>query len=120
MTVQDAASGEYPFRDEVNRGTLFGYPIIVSNNMNAALVSFIPTDTVVYANDYAPRIDVSDTATIHMANPASEIVSGTGPTTADPVRSLYQTNSMAVRMTMGLDWIIVRANGVQVLTSVGW
>lgn len=119
MTVQDAASGEYPFRDEVNRGTLFGYPVITSNNMDAALVSFIPTDTVVYANDYAPRIDVSDTATIHMANPASEIVSGT-PTTADPVRSLYQTNSMAVRMTMGLDWIIVRANGVQVLTSVGW
>ena len=119
MTVQDAASGEYPFRDEVNRGTLFGYPVIASNNMPAAVVAFIPTDTVVYANDYAPRIDVSDTATIHMANPASEIVSAT-PTTADPVRSLYQTNSMAIRMTMGLDWIIVRANGVQVLTSVGW
>jgi len=120
MTVQDAASGEYPFRDEVNRGTLYGYPIVVSQNMSSSLVAFVPSDTVVFANDYAPRIDVSDTATLHMANPASEIVSGTGPATADPVRSLFQTDTIAVRMTLGLDWLVIRADGCQVLTSVGW
>lgn len=120
MTVQDAASGEYPFRDEVNRGTLFGFPVVVSQNMDAALVAFIPNDTVAFANDYTPRIDVSDSATIHMVDSAAlPIVDGAG-VAADPVRSMFQTNSVAVRMTMGLDWIIVRANGVQMLTAVGW
>jgi hypothetical protein len=33
-----------------------------------------------------------------------EIVSGTGPTTADPVRSLWQTASVGVRMLMDVSW----------------
>ena len=119
MTVQDAASGEYPFRDEVNRGTLFGFPIIISQNVDPALVSFIPSDTIVFANDYAPRIDVSDSATLHMEDSAA-LPLNDGTTAAAPVRSLYQTDTMAVRMTLGLDWLIVRPDGCQVLTGVAW
>ena len=120
MTVQDAASGEYPFRDEVNRGMLYGYPIVLSQNVDPALVAFIPSDTVAFANDYAPRIDVSDSATLHMEDATPlPVVDGAGAAAA-PVRSLYQTDTMAVRMTLGLDWLIIRPNGCQVLTGVAW
>lgn len=120
MTVQDAASGEYPFRDEVNRGTLFGYPIISSQNVPEAVVTFIPNGCVMYGNDYSPRIDVSDSATLHMEDTSAlPVVDGAGVAAA-PVRSLFQTDTIGIRLTMGLDWIVTRPNGVQVLTGVAW
>lgn len=68
-----------------------------------------------------PEFDVSEQATIHMedANPA-EIVSGTGPTTADPVRSLWQTNSVGVRMLLDVSWTMRRTGVVQYLTATSW
>ena len=119
-TVQDAASGEYPFRDSVTAGTLFGYPIIVSNNVPVGVVAFIPSDTLIFANDFAPRIDVSESATLHMEDTAAlPLVDGTG-TVAQPVRSTFQTDTVAVRMVLGLDWIVARPNGVQIITSCAW
>jgi methylthioribose-1-phosphate isomerase len=57
-----------------------------------------------------PAFDVSEQATIHMEDTTPlEIVSGTGPTTADPVRSLWQTNSMGVRMVLDVSWTMRRS-----------
>lgn len=45
----------------------------------------------------APEIDASEAAALHMSDAPAEIVSGTGPTTAAPVRSLFQTTAIGVR-----------------------
>jgi len=42
-----------------------------------------------------------------------EIVSGTGPTTADPVRSFFQTATIGVRMLMDVSWKMRRSGMVQ-------
>lgn len=61
----------------------------------------------------APRFDVSQQATIHMEDTTPlEIVSGTGPTTADPVRSLWQTASTGVRMILPVSWGMARPSMV--------
>jgi HK97 family phage major capsid protein len=61
----------------------------------------------------APEFDVSEQATIHMEDTTPlEIVSGTGPTTADPVRSLWQTASIGVRMIMDVSWKMRRSGMV--------
>jgi hypothetical protein len=58
----------------------------------------------------APEFDISEQATIHMEDTTPlEIVSGTGPTTADPVRSLWQTASIGVRMIMDVSWKMRRS-----------
>lgn len=57
----------------------------------------------------APEFDVNETATVHMEDTTPlEIVSGAGPTTADPVRSFYQTATVGVRMLMDVSWAMGR------------
>jgi hypothetical protein len=68
-----------------------------------------------------PEFDVSEQATIHMEDTTPlEIVSGTGPTTADPVRSLWQTNSMGVRMLMDVSWTMRRPGMIQWVNGTSW
>lgn len=65
--------------------------------------------------------DVSEQATIHMEDTTPlEIVSGTGPTTADPVRSLWQTNSIGIRMMMDVSWVMRRTGMVQWVDGTTW
>ncbi len=69
----------------------------------------------------APEFDVSEQATIHMEDTTPlEIVSGTGPTTADPVRSLWQTASVGVRMLMDVAWKMRRTGMVQWIDTTSW
>jgi hypothetical protein len=69
----------------------------------------------------APAFDVSEQATIHMEDTTPlEIVSGTGPTTADPVRSLFQTASIGVRMLLDVSWTMRRTGVVQWIDGTSW
>lgn len=61
-----------------------------------------------------PEFELSNQATIHMEDTSpAEIVSATGPTTANPVRSFWQTDSMGVRMVMDVSWKMARSGMVQ-------
>jgi len=69
----------------------------------------------------APRFDVSQQATIHMEDTTPlEIVSGTGPTTADPVRSLWQTASTGIRMILPVSWAMARTGMVQWIDTTSY
>ncbi len=69
----------------------------------------------------APEIDISEQATVHMEDTTPlEIVSGTGPTTADPVRSFFQTATIGVRMLMDVTWIMRRSGMVQWIDGTSW
>lgn len=68
-----------------------------------------------------PAFDISEQATIHMEDTTPlEIVSGTGPTTADPVRSLFQTASIGVRMLLDVSWTMRRTGVVQWINGTSW
>lgn len=94
--------------------------IIESTNVTAGRL------IAVRASDFAgaggnPEFDVSEQATIHMEDTTPlEIVSGTGPTTADPVRSLWQTASVGVRMLMDVSWTMRRTGMVQWVDTTTW
>ena len=69
----------------------------------------------------APEFDVSEQATVHMEDTTPlEIVSGTGPTTADPVRSFFQTATIGVRMLMDVSWKMRRSGMVQWIDGTSW
>lgn len=69
----------------------------------------------------APEFDVSEQATVHMEDTTPlEIVSGTGPTTADPVRSFFQTATIGVRMLMDVAWKMRRSGMVQWIDTTSW
>ena len=68
-----------------------------------------------------PRFDVSQQATIHMEDTTPlEVVSGTGPTTADPVRSLWQTASTGIRMILPVSWTMARTGMVQWINGTSY
>ncbi|MGJ0394948.1 MAG: hypothetical protein ACR65U_01785 [Methylocystis sp.] len=64
-------------------------------------------------------IETAESATLHMSDAATEIVSGTGPATADPVRELFQTASIAMRLLV--DIAFVQRNGLVVfMENISW
>lgn len=84
------------------------------------LIAFRNSDFATALGD-APEFDVSTSATLHMEDTTPlEIVSGTGPTVADPVRSLWQTGTIGVRMIMDIGWAMRRAGVVQWINGTSW
>jgi len=111
-------TGERAF-PEINSGNLMGIPVVESGNCTAAEVYSVNCSAFYTAYD-APRFSMSNTAVIHMEDTTPlEIVSGV-PTTADPVRSLFQTDSMAIRMILPVTWKMVRASMVDGIDVVAW
>lgn len=117
--MQDAASGVFVYKAELASGMFFGYPVLVSQNITADVVSFCGDQSLAHGNDHAPRFSVSDQATLHMED-TTPLPIYESATPADPVRSMFQTNSVAMKMTLGMDWRIYRQGGIQVLTGVAW
>ena len=69
----------------------------------------------------APEFDVSETAVVHMEDTTPlEVVSGTGPTTADPVRSFWQTGTIGIRMIQDVSWKMRRSGMVQWIDGTSW
>lgn len=101
---------------------------ILSASLDVVPSAAVPLDRVIAADgpallvsvDAAPDIDVSSNALLHMSDTALEIVSDTGPTTADPVRSLWQTATIAVRVIHELAFAKRRSTAVAYLDGATW
>lgn len=95
--------------------------IIESTNATAGRLIAIRNSDFATALGDAPEFDVSEQATVHMEDTTPlEIVSGTGPTTADPVRSFFQTATIGVRMLMDVSWKMRRTGMVQWIDTTSW
>ena len=87
---------------------------VESTSATAARLIAIRNSDFATALGDMPEFDVSEQATVHMEDTTPlEIVSGTGPTTADPVRSFFQTATIGVRMLMDVSWKMRRSGMVQ-------
>jgi hypothetical protein len=92
-------------------------PVFASNALaDKTVVAVVPA--AIASASGAPAISVSKETTLHMAAPASDLVSSPG-TVAAPSRSLYQTDSLALRYTQDLTWA-KRGNGVAMITGANW
>jgi HK97 family phage major capsid protein/HK97 family phage prohead protease len=122
LTSAATAVGVFPFKEEIQAGTLLGYPVIKS--MTVPLTMVIIVDAADYASltgDDA-RFELSDQATLHMEDttPLAIGTPGAPPTVAAPVRSMFQTDSIALRMIMPMNWIMRRPGLVGWVTGVTW
>lgn len=96
------------------------FTVLTSTSATAARVIAIDAEDFATAAGDTPEFDVSDQTTLHMSDTPLEIVSGTGPTTADPVRSMFQTNSLALRMVLPITWKMRRTGMVQWIDGTTW
>jgi HK97 family phage prohead protease/HK97 family phage major capsid protein len=114
-----SSTGVMPFRDEIAAGRLAGYPMILSANT-------APSDTIwlmdaadfISATGDTPRFDVSDQAVLHLEDttPLDITTASVGTT----VKSLWQTDSIGIRMLLDINWAMRRTGMVYFMTGVNW
>ncbi len=114
------ATGALQFPETAN-GTLINIPALVTTKIPDDVVLLVDFSHI-STGFGAPQFLASQQATIHeetVPEPISEV--GIPNVVAAPVRSLYQTNSWALRLLLDADWAKLRSAGlVQELTAVAW
>ncbi len=117
MMPGPGAAGEFGWSEPLTRRL----NIVESTNVTAGRLIALRNSDFATALGDAPEFDVSEQATVHMEDTTPlEIVSGTGPTTANPVRSFYQTATVGVRMLMDVSWQMRRSGMVQWVNGTTW
>lgn len=122
LSMRQNAGGDFPFQQELAQGNLRGYPIIISGTVTATTIILLDAADFVSVEGDEPLYDVSDQATLHMEDttPLAIGTAGTPTVVAAPVRSLFQTDSIALRMILPMNWAMRRSGVVSVTTGVTW
>lgn len=115
-------AGVFPFREELSQGKLQGYPVIDSGTVPMGTVILVDAADFVSVGGDAPRFEVSDQATLHEEDTTPLPISATGTpnTVAAPVRSLFQTDSLALRLILPINWTLRRSGVVAWTQNVTW
>jgi Phage capsid family len=111
-------TGLFPFRDEIRAGSLEGWPLFQSTIVDQTQMMAVDAADFVTAGQGAPTFEVSDQATLHMDDVPQPITGGT-PSPAVPVRSLWQTDSFALRLLYRVNWLMRRPM-VAYMTGLAW
>jgi hypothetical protein len=99
----------------------FDYPILSSGALANGSIAAIDAASLVSALNPLPDYETSNATAVHMedTNPA-QLTTGTGPTVATPIRSMYQTACTAVRLIWTVSWAMRASSMVQVINSCNW
>ena len=128
-------NGTYLFRDELARGTLMGIPVLQSTNVATDELLALDMAQVAVANGPL-SFTVSDSATIveidddgvapTMGAAQPRVPSGSvGDSARDtvnnpPIRSLFQTETVAIKQVQYLSWAELRADATNRITGVSY
>jgi HK97 family phage major capsid protein/HK97 family phage prohead protease len=115
--------GDFPFQADINASRLLGYSVVVSSTVPAGMVILINADDLMVVQGDSPRFDVSDQATLHYEDTSPlQLVTGAqgSGVVASPSRSLFQTDSLALRMILPMNWALLRTGSVAWVTGVTW
>lgn len=115
-------AGTLAFPSVELNNTFAGYPILTSMNVPLDEVFLVDAAEIDFAGGI-PEFLGTDVATIHEEDTTPlALASGAqgSAVVATPARSLFQTNSAAIRAVWELDWLVMRTGAVQLLTGVAW
>lgn len=94
---------------------------VVSTSITSGIVIAVDTADFVTSTGDTPMFETSDQATIHMEDsPAPLSAVDTPNTVAAPIRSMFQTNSVALKMTLDVTWAMRRSGMVQWVNGTSW
>jgi hypothetical protein len=105
-----AATPLFPFMAMTDAGRVLKADLIESATVPAGVVIMVDAADFTMAGQEGPRMEISDQATLHMEDttPLDIGTPGTPPTVAAPVKSMWQTDSLALRLIMSMNWIMRR------------
>jgi HK97 family phage major capsid protein len=108
-----------PLLPELANGQLMGVPVVTSTTVPAAVIYLVDAAEVAFAGG-APRFMGTEVATIHEEDTTPLPIVDGAKVAASPVRSLFQTNSAALRCVWELDWAVMRPGAVQTITGAAY
>jgi len=117
-----SSTGEFIF-NQAEAAQRLNVTFLVSNTVPADTVIAVDAADFASANGDTPRFSISDQATIHEEDTSPAAITSTDGTTttpAAPVRSLWQTDTVGVRMTLYVEWAMRRAGMIAAVTGVNW
>jgi HK97 family phage prohead protease len=116
-------TGDFVFSTAEQAASKFGVRFIVSNTVTAGRVIAVDAADFATALGDVPRFAVSTEATLHEED-TTPLALATGAqgsgVVASPMRSLFQTDAVAIRMSLYVSWVMRRASMVQTIAAVTW
>lgn len=100
-------------------GFMSSFTVLTSTNATQNRLIAVDAEDFASGAGDTPAFDVSEQATLHMSDAPGEIVTASG-TVNDPIRSMFQTNSLALRMILPLTWKMRRSGMVQWIDGTTW
>ena len=124
LGMAQTTTGDFAFGTAAEAASKFGVNRIISSTViPAGRVIAVDADWFATATGDAPRFAVSNEATLHEEDttplPLVTGAQGSG-VVASPMRSLFQTDSIAIRLSLYVTWTVTRAGAVQTIAAVGW
>ena len=111
LAFAQTTTGDFLFQDQTQAGSKFGVRFIVSATVPAGRVIAVDAADFATALGDAPRFAVSTEATLHEED-TTPLALGTGAqgsgVLAVPMRSLFQTDAVAIRMSLYVSWAMRR------------
>ncbi len=115
-------TGDFLFATVQEAGQKFNVSFLVSQTVAAGRIIAIDASEFATATGDSPRFAISNEATLHEEDTTPLALGATGSpnVVAAPMRSLFQTDSVAIRLTLYVTWVMRRTGMVQTIASVGW
>jgi hypothetical protein len=104
----NAATPLFPFIEMTSGGRVLKAALIESSTVTPGLALMVDAADFTTAGQEGPRLEISDQATLHMEDTAPQDITGGTPSPATPVKSMWQTDSLALRLIMMTNWIMRR------------
>ncbi|MEJ6847537.1 phage major capsid protein [Sinorhizobium fredii] len=117
---QQTTTGDFIFDSPQDAANKLNATFIVSNTVPDGTVIALDAADFATATGDTPRYSVSDQATIHEEDTSPQPIVGGTPSPATPVRSLWQTDSIGVRMVLNVSWAMRRAGMIAFMEDVTW
>jgi HK97 family phage major capsid protein len=95
-------------------GTLFGMPVIVSNNVSTRVI-LVHAPSILFADEGGVRIDVSREASVQMDSAPTDTVDAT-----TVYLSLWQRNLIGLKAERMITWIRARTAAVRYITAAAY
>jgi HK97 family phage prohead protease len=111
--------GQDEFPDlNVNGGMFMGLPVIVSEGASTT-VTLVNASDIWLADEGGVNVDMSTEASLQMVDNPTGTSTGSDPVEATLV-SMFQTNSVAIRVEKFINWARRRPTGVATITAATW
>jgi hypothetical protein len=101
-------------------GPQFKIPVYASNGVPAKTLICLAPNALCSASDPAPRIDASRDAAQHMEDATPAQLVTTGGVMAVPIKSMFQLDSVSIRLVMFVAWATRAPGAIAYMSNVTW